>query len=71
MQLSEYFILSLFVIMGAVSLLASLFNADWFLNSRQAATFVQWLGRPGARIFYSLLGFALIACGIAGFLTWE
>ncbi|MCC8094813.1 MAG: immunity 17 family protein [Tannerellaceae bacterium] len=37
--------------MGTISLCASLFNADWFLNSRQAATFVHWLGRPGARIF--------------------
>lgn len=71
MQFSEYFILFLFILMGTISLCASLFNADWFLNSRQAATFVHWLGRPGARIFYSLLGLALIACGITGFLTWK
>ena len=31
-----------------------------------ASTFVHKLGRGGARIFYALLGLALIACGVLG-----
>lgn len=67
---SEYFILILFIALGAFSIVAALFNFDWYFETSGATTFVRWLGRKGARIFYALLGAGLIACGTAGLLYW-
>lgn len=71
MAISEYFILSLFIFLGIVAIVASGSNADWFFKTSSASTFVHWLGRGGARIFYILLGIVLIACGITGFIHWK
>ena len=68
MQPSEYFILVLFIVLGGFSIIAALLNMEWFFQTTGALTFVRQLGRTGARWFYALLGFALIACGIAGFI---
>lgn len=70
MEPSEYFILILFIALGAFSLVASVWNIDWYFNTDGAKIFVKKLGRNGARIFYALLGIALISCGIAGLLYW-
>lgn len=67
---SEYFILILFIALGAFSIVAALFDFDWYFETSGATTFVRWLGRRGARIFYALLGAGLIACGTAGLLYW-
>ncbi|MDR2119001.1 MAG: immunity 17 family protein [Tannerellaceae bacterium] len=67
MQTSELLVFALFVLSGAVSLTVAAGNFDWFFRSRQTATFVYRLGRNGARIFYGLLGIALIAAGILFF----
>lgn len=71
MTIAEYFILGLFVLLGLISLVASLFHLDWFFQTGSARGIIQWLGRPGARIFYGLLGIALILCGILGYLQWN
>lgn len=70
MDPSEYFILALFIALGTFSIIAAAFNIDWYFKTSGAMTFVNWLGRTGARIFYVLLGVALIACGVAGLLFW-
>ncbi len=70
MSPSEYFILVLFIALGLFSLIAALFNFDWYFQTGGAKTFVNQLGRTGARWFYALLGIGLIACGIAGFIYW-
>lgn len=70
MDPSEYFILALFIALGTFSIIAAAFNIDWYFKTSGAMTFVNWLGRTGARIFYVLLGLALIACGVAGLLFW-
>ncbi|RHJ79334.1 immunity 17 family protein [Parabacteroides sp. AM08-6] len=70
MEPSEYFILALFVGLGLFSIVAAVFNFDWYFQTSGAMTFVKWLGRPGARIFYALLGCGLIACGVLGLLYW-
>ncbi|CAK7038543.1 MAG: hypothetical protein PARBA_04161 [Parabacteroides sp.] len=67
---SEYFILILFIALGAFSIVAALFDFDWYFETSGATTFVKWLGRKGARVFYALLGAGLIACGMAGLLYW-
>lgn len=70
MDPSEYFILVLFIALGAFSIVASIFNFDWYFNTSGAMTFVNWLGRRGARIFYALLGVGLIVCGVLGLIYW-
>lgn len=67
---SEYFILILFIALGGFSIVAALFDFDWYFETSGATTFVRWLGRKGARVFYALLGVGLIACGTAGLLYW-
>ncbi len=69
METSEYLVLAIFIIAGFFSLVSSIFNFDWYFNSRKASTFVTFLGRTGARIFYGLLGIALIIAGIMFYLT--
>ena len=66
MEPADYFILVVFIALGLFSLIAALFNLDWYFNTSGASTFVHKFGRGGARIFYALLGLALIACGLLG-----
>ncbi|MDR3355172.1 MAG: immunity 17 family protein [Synergistaceae bacterium] len=49
------------VLCGLFSIVCALKDYDWFMNSRRAALFVRLLGRGGARVFYVLLGAAIIA----------
>jgi hypothetical protein len=48
----------LFAICGAV------FDWDWFMNHYRARLFVWMFGRPGARIFYAILGTGFIILGM-------
>ena len=64
MEPTEYFILILFIALGIFSIIAAILNLDWYFQTSGAMTFVRWLGRKGARIFYALLGLGLIACGV-------
>lgn len=48
---------------GLFSFLASIFNWNFFFENRKAYLFVKLFGRNGARIFYGLLGLALIILG--------
>jgi hypothetical protein len=41
---------------GAIILVASLTNWEWFFKQRRAQTMVNTMGRNGARFFYALLG---------------
>lgn len=66
--LSEYFVLGIFILAGSFALISSIFNFNWYFNSRKAAGIVSTFGRTGARIFYGLLGLALIVAGIVFFL---
>lgn len=70
MEPSEYLILILFICLGLFSIIASLLNLDWYFQTDGAKIFVRKLGRNGARIFYAVLGTALIGCGILGLIYW-
>ncbi len=48
---------------GIFSICGAAFDWDWFINSRKAAFFVAILGRNGARVFYGILGAALVVLG--------
>lgn len=71
MDPSEYFMLALFIALGTFSVVAAIFNFDWYFKTSGAVTFVNWLGRRGARLFYALLGLALMACGIIGLVAYR
>ena len=47
------------IAVGAFAILASIFNWDFFFNSRKAKFMVNVLTRNGARIFYGIVGLAL------------
>ncbi|MDR1258927.1 MAG: immunity 17 family protein [Tannerellaceae bacterium] len=68
MKISEYIVLTIFIVTGVISLTSALFNFDWYFQSQKAAPFVRWLGRGGARIFYGILGLTLIAAGVLFYL---
>ena len=57
----HYVIQGIFVIVGLLAILASLFNWDWFFKAQNTQFIVQNVGRKQARIFYALLGLLLIA----------
>lgn len=54
----------LLVAVGLFSVLAGVFNWDFFFNSRKARLWIRLFGRGGARIFYILLGVLIIVLGI-------
>lgn len=59
----HYILQGLFVAVGLLSLLAALFNWDWFFQSQNTRFVVSNVGRPRARLFYAALGLLLIATG--------
>lgn len=44
---------------GVFSILASIFNWDFFFENRKAEFFIKIFGRQGSRIFYIVLGLLL------------
>ena len=65
---SEYFIFALFIGLGVFSVVAAVLDLEWYFQTSAAQTFVRWLGRTGARLFYVLLGIGLISCGVLAIL---
>lgn len=50
----------LFLILGVLSIVASLFNFNWFFTSENVRFFVKLFGRNGARVFYGVAGVLII-----------
>ena len=67
---SEYFIFALFIGLGVFSGVAAVLDLEWYFQTSAAQTFVRWLGRTGARLFYVLLGIGLISCGVLAILYY-
>ena len=51
---------------GIYSLCGSYFNWDLFLNGRKVRFIVSVIGRNRARVFYAVIGLALLVFGILG-----
>lgn len=49
---------------GCFSIVCSIGDFDWFINNRKAQSVVKLLGRNGARLFYGILGAALLVLAI-------
>lgn len=68
-MIAHYIIQSVFVLVGVLSILASVFNWEWFFTAHNSQFIVRNLGRNKARIFYALLGIGMIAAGVYFFLS--
>lgn len=68
-MIAHYIIQSVFVLVGILSILASVFNWEWFFTAHNSQFIVRNLGRNKARIFYALLGIGMIAAGVYFFLS--
>ena len=64
----HYIIQGIFVVVGLLAILASLFNRDWFFQSQNSQFIVHNVGRKRARLFYALLGLLMIATAVYFFL---
>jgi small neutral amino acid transporter SnatA (MarC family) len=62
----NYFAL-IFVAFGLFSIVGSYFELGFFMSSRKASRMIRLLGMTGAKIFYILLGLALVTLGLLGF----
>ena len=51
------------IICGVFSICGAALNLDLFMNNRRTRFFVRIFGRNGARVFYGLLGSALVVVG--------
>ena len=57
----HYIIQGIFVIIGSLSVLASIFNWDWFFTAQNTQFIVYNVGRKRARLCYAALGILMIA----------
>ena len=64
----HYFIQGIFVVVGLLAILASLFNWNWFFQSQNTQFIINNVGRKRARLFYALLGLLMIATAVYFFL---
>ena len=57
---AHYLLQAIMLLAGVVSLLAALFNYDWFFCARNAQPVVRYMGRRNARFLYGTMGALLI-----------
>lgn len=60
----KYLVQGLFIVAGIISILAALFNWNWFFSAQNAQFVVRNFGRKWARVFYGTLGLILIAAAV-------
>lgn len=53
-----------FVLAGLFTLTAAVCNWDWFMNHRKARFLSNLITRTGTRIFYGVIGAALLVAGV-------
>ena len=63
-MIAHYIIQSVFVLVGILSLMASVFNWEWLFTAQNSQFIVRALGRNKSRVFYAMLGLSMIAAGI-------
>ncbi|MDQ7826587.1 MAG: immunity 17 family protein [Candidatus Eremiobacteraeota bacterium] len=60
----ETFIKIFVICAGLFSICGALFNWEWYFNHRKARALVKLIGRPMARVFYFIIGAALVTLGV-------
>lgn len=58
--MSQYIVQGIFAVAGIISLLAAIFDWEWFFTARNTQFAVKSVGRKRARLFYGVLGVILI-----------
>lgn len=59
-----YFVIGLFALTGILSLLAAVFNWNWFFATRNMQFFMQKLGRQRTRFIYGIWGVILLSMAL-------
>jgi small neutral amino acid transporter SnatA (MarC family) len=59
-----------FILIGLFTIIASATDWNYFFNHIKAQFFVRIFGRTGARIFYLILGIALLSFGVLSLLGY-
>ncbi len=54
------------ILMGIFSIACAALNVDWFMENRKTKIIVSIFGRNGARVFYGIIGIAIIVFAIIG-----
>ena len=67
--MSQYIVQGIFVVAGIISLLAAVFDWEWFFTARHKQFAVKCVGRKRARLFYGVLGIILIGMSVFFFLN--
>ncbi len=49
---------------GAFAICGAVLDLEFFMNHRKAQVFLRLFGRNGTRVFYGLLGSALVVLGL-------
>ena len=63
-MIMHHIIQAIFLLIGAITLLASLFDKDWLFTAENARFVVNRLGRNGARWTYGAIGVIFIVAAI-------
>ena len=63
MKWASIFICVVFFVAGMLSILASVFNWHWFLESSNAQMLTGKMSRRAARLLYAALGIAILYMG--------
>ena len=63
-MIMHHIVQAIFLLTGAISLWASLFNKDWLFTAENARFVVNRLGRNGARWVYGTIGIIFIFAAI-------
>ncbi|MBO8438043.1 MAG: immunity 17 family protein [Bacteroidetes bacterium] len=58
--MAEIIAVVLFIILGLLSLTASIFNLKWLFTSESGRFFIKLFGKAGARIFYGAIGILVL-----------
>lgn len=63
-MIMHHIVQSIFLLIGAIAVWASLFNKDWLFTAENAQFFVSRLGRKGARWVYGTIGIIFMFAAI-------
>ena len=67
--MSQYIIQGIFAVAGIISLLAAVFDWEWFFTARNTQFAVRSVGRQRARLSYGVLGVIHIGMSVFFFLN--
>ena len=67
--MSQYIVQGIFVVAGIISLLAAVFDWEWFYTARNTHYALKTVGRKRARKFNGVLGIILIGMSVFFFLN--